>query len=358
MAKIDEVFTDDLEAKLHAARRERDRYKDQLGRLELDNQGLRKTLNLIQGFEDYTPDPPEWLAPTPTGKYHGTPVFVLSDTHFDEVVRSEEIFGLNAYNREIGETRLQRAFEGAVQLPQHWLGTNLTMDGVVLACAGDLITGEIHDELTDTNQAKPPETIEYFLDPVIAGIKMLREEYGKVHVVEVDGNHDRLYKKRRAKGAARDSWSWLFWKVVAREFRRYKTVTFQLPDSRDTIFSVYDTRILLHHGDQFRGGSGISGILTPVSIGDYRKRKKHDAARRYTGRTDLEFDLQLMGHFHHRNSLPGIITVGCLKGYDEYANLGNFPFEPASQELLIITPERGLTFQAPIWVQDKEAEGW
>lgn len=350
--------TDTWEQKAYAARRERDRLRNQLGAAEEEIKRLEKLLDITENLDHHTPDPPDWLAPSPSTKHHGTPVFVLADTHFDEVVRPEEVLGLNAYNREIAEIRLQRAFEGAVNLPKHWLGSNLTYDGIILACAGDLITGEIHDELKETNVAKPPETIEYFLDPMIAGIRMLREEYGKVHIVEVDGNHDRLYKKKRAKGAARESWSWLFWKQVARHFKRYKTVTFQIPDSRDTIFEVYDTKILLHHGDQFRGGSGISGVLTPLSIGDYRKRRKHEDARRYTGRSDLEFDLQLMGHFHHRNALPGIITGGCLKGYDEYAMSGNFPYEPPSQELLIVTPERGITFQAPIWVQDRENEQW
>ncbi len=358
LEQVGEAGDDSWERKAYAARRDRDRLKAQLGRLEEENQRLRSSLNVVEAVVSHTPDPPEWVAPQPVGKHHGTPVFVLSDTHFDEVVNPAEVMGLNAYDRGIAERRTRKAFEGAVNLPRHWLGSNLHYDGIVLACAGDLITGEIHDELTETNEAKPPETVEYFLDPIIAGIKMLREEYGRVHVVEVDGNHDRLYRKPRAKGRARESWSWLFWKIVAREMSKYRTVTFQIPDSRDTIFGVYDTRILLHHGDQFRGGSGIAGAVTPMAIGDYRKRRKHQDAKRYTGRTDLDFDLQLFGHFHHRNSLPGIVTVGTLKGYDEYAMTANFPYEPASQELLIITPERGVTFQAPIWVQDREAEGW
>jgi len=344
--------------KLEGARKDRDRYRRQLGTAETEIEDLRGKLDMVQGIHDIIPEPPVWLAPEPSGKHHGTALFVLSDTHFDEVVKSEEVFGLNAYNREIAEQRLQRAFEGAISLPHHWLGSNLTYDGIVMACAGDLITGEIHDELVESNEAKPPETIEYYLEPMIAGIRMLREEYPNVHIVEVDGNHDRLYKKKRAKGAARDSWSWLFWKILEREFRRFTTVTFQIPDSRDTIFKIYDTKILLHHGDQFRGGSGIAGALTPMHIGDFRKRRKHASAKRYTGKDDLDYDVQLLGHFHHRNSFPGTITVGCLKGYDEYANLGNFPYEPPSQELLIMTPERGITFQAPIWVQDRGAEGW
>jgi len=339
-----------------AVRREASRLRALLRTAEAEVASLRSTLDMVTELEHHIPDPPAWLAPEPVGRHHGTPLLILADSHFDEVVNPVEVLGLNAYNRVIAEQRLQRAFEGAITLPQHYLGSKLVKDGIVVAHAGDLITGEIHDELTESNAGKPTETVLYFLDPMIAGLRMLREEYGRVHVVEVDGNHDRLYKKKRAKGAAATSWSFLFWRLVAREFKRHSTVTFQIPEARDTIFPVYDTRFLLHHGDQFRGGSGIAGPVTPMAIGDYRKRRKHAEAARHD--PSLAFNVQLFGHFHHRTTLPGMIMAGCLKGIDEYSSTSNYPYEPPSQELLMITPERGVTFQAPIWVSDREAEGW
>ena len=357
-AAIAQQTINQLGRELSASKKESRRLKHRLKGATADIHALEEQLDIVTDLAGVAPDPPEWLAPEPTGKHRGTPVLFLTDTHFDEVVRPEEIMGLNAYNRDIAEQRLRRAFEGAITIPQQYLGSSLKHDGIVVAHGGDLITGEIHDELTESNEAKPPETIEVFLDPMIAGIRMLKEQYGKVHVVEVDGNHDRLYRKKRSKGRARDSWSWLFWKVLAREFRRFSTVTFEIPDGPDTIFPVYDTRIYLHHGDSFRGGGGIAGPLTPLAIGHYRTSRKHADAARYTKRDDLGFDLILQGHIHHRNSLPGIITGGALKGYDEFASDKRFPFEPASQELLIITPERGVTFQAPIYVADPDAEGW
>lgn len=355
---IDDLFGDDPALKLGAARHENRRLRDQVIRAEAKIADLTAKLEMVDQIAALAPDPPAWLAPPPRGKHHGTILLALSDTHFDEIVEPDQVLGLNAYNRSIAELRLHKAFSGAISLPRDYVGTNLVYDGIVVAHAGDLITGEIHDELIDTNEGKPTETIEFFLDPMIAGIKMLADHYGKVHVVEVDGNHDRMYRRKRAKGAVSSSWSWLFWRQVARAFANDKRVTVTIPPARDTIFSIYDTSILMHHGDQFSGGGGIAGPLTPISIGDYRKRRKHNDAAKYAGRTDLAFDLQLMGHFHHRNSLPGIITVGSLKGYDEYAGEKNYPFEPASQELLVVTPERGITVQLPVWVTDREKEGW
>ena len=358
MSVLEEVQKAEFEREQSDLRRENERLRNRLRQVENDRHSLQQRLDIVETLQHTIPEPPPWLAPTPTGKHKATPLLLLADSHFDEVVDPAEIMGLNKYDREIAEARLQRAFEGAVTLPRQYVGTSLISEGIVVAHAGDLITGEIHDELTESNEAKPPETVEYFVDPMVAGIRMLREAYGRVHVVCVAGNHDRLYRKPRAKGQARESWSWLFWKIVAREFKRHTTVTFTIPDGHETIIPIYDTRFLLHHGDDFRGGGGIAGPLTPLAIGHYRKSRKHADAVRYTGDESLRFDIILQGHIHHRNSIPGVITGGALKGYDEYANKGNFPFEPASQELVIVTPERGVTFQAPIYVQDREAEGW
>lgn len=364
MSDLDALFDEEagaaaaLEGKLAQARQDRDAVKRQLGRAQSEIESLRDTLNLITRITDHIPDPPKWLAPEPKGKHHGVPVFVISDTHYDEDVRPEEFFGLNAYTRDIAHQRTRKAFEGAVTLPQKYLGSSLIKDGIVFAHAGDLITGSIHDELEQTNYGEPTETVIEYLDDYIAGIRMLRDEYGKVHVVEVDGNHDRLYKKPRSKRRTRSSWSFMFWQLAAKFLEGEKGVTFQIPEGPDTIFPVYDTRILMHHGDQQRGGAGIAGPLTPIAIGQYRKLRKHNDAIRYTGNEKLRFDLTIQGHIHHRNSLPGVVTVGSVKGYDEHTSRGNYPFEPASAEMLIITPERGLTFQAPIWVQDPVAEGW
>jgi hypothetical protein len=81
-------------------------------------------------------------------------------------------------------------------------------------------------------------------------------------------------------------------------------------------------------------------------------------AARLTGNRRLEFDVQIVGHFHQRLVLPGIVVGNCLKGYDEYARSRNFDYSEPSQELMIVTPERKIAFEQQIFVQDREAEGW
>lgn len=358
LGEIQARVAGDLEQKLAGAQREISRLKDQAGRAQSELERLQGLLDLVQRIEDVAPHPPDWTVEPPAGKHRGTPLLFITDTHFDEVVRPQEIMNLNAYNRVIAEQRLQRAFEGAVKVCRDFLSNAYRYDGAVVAFGGDIVSGDIHEELQKSNEAPTPATVEYFLDPMLAGLKLMREEFGKLHVVGVVGNHDRTGRKVPAKYRAMDSWTWLFYKILAREFKRHSTVTFDIPESPEAMIGVYGTRFLLHHGNDDRGGGGISGAFAPVFRGDHKRRRRNMSAARATGNRDLEYDWQLIGHWHHRISAPGFIVGGCLKGYDEFARSIAVDYVPPSQELLVVTPEKGVTFQVPIWVSDKEAEGW
>lgn len=292
--------------------------------------------------------PPRWLARAPKkGEKVATLCTVLSDTHFDEVVRPEEIGGRNAYDREIADLRLERYFSQVVRLARDYL-TGMTFDGVVLMLAGDLISGDIHDELSQTNQAQTLETVLYWSERIAAGIGLLADEFEKVHVPVVVGNHGRRSRKPRAKGRARDNYDWLIGHLVARHFAGDTRVTFDIPDGTDCLVEIHDTTLLLTHGDQVKGGGGIGGIWPPIMRMIARKRTRYD------------FDSVVMGHWHQLIMAPtaGVIVNGSLKGEDEYAAVMGFTPEPAQQALFTVAPEYGVTFSAPVFVEDRTREGW
>jgi hypothetical protein len=144
---------------------------------------------------------------------------------------------------------------------------------------------------------------------------------------------------------------WLIYRLLMRDYRNDSRVTWQIPYSADTTVKVYDTDFLFTHGDQFRGGGGIAGVLSPLMTGAYRKSKRG----MQTGRT---FDYMVMGHWHQYGAFKNIIVNGSLKGPDEYSYISNFEYEPAQQAFWITTPEHGVTFSAPILVEDRKREGW
>jgi hypothetical protein len=317
-----------------------------------DAADLRKALNLISSLDTAKTKPPRWLTPKPRGGHHATINLLITDTHFDEVVRPEEVDGLNAYNREIAELRLRKAFEDTVKLTRNYLA-GVTYDGVCLMLGGDIFSGLIHEELRETNETEIMASVIHWVEPLEAGIELLAAEFGKVHVVGVPGNHGRRTQKPRAKGRATDNFDWLLYKLIERDYRKREDVTVQVPNAADAHVQVYGTRYLLTHGDQFRGGAGIAGALSPLMLGAHRKTRRQTAAGK-------PYDVMVMGHWHQELLLPaqGLMVGPCLKGYDEYAYVSNFPPSPPAQALWITTPEHGVTFKAPVYVMDRKREGW
>ncbi len=60
----------------------------------------------------------------------------------------------------------------------------------------------------------------------------------------------------------------------------------------------------------------------------------------------------MMGHWHQLLMMETLIVNGSTKGYDEYAYMGNFPFEKPQQALFVVHPERGITFRMPVICDD------
>jgi hypothetical protein len=194
-------------------------------------------------------------------------------------------------------------------------------------------------------------SILHWLDRIGAGISLLADEYGKVHVPVVVGNHSRRTRKPRSKFRARDNFDWFIGHLLARQFANDKRVTFDVAESADTIVESYGHRVMVTHGDQASGGAGIGGIWPPIMRLDARKRQRQAAVQQ-------PYDLMVLGHWHTLTFGPSWIVNGSLKGYDEYAYTSNFGFEQAAQALWLMTPEHGKTFTAPIYPTDRKREGW
>ena len=133
----------------------------------------------------------------------------------DEVVTPAEIGHVNAYSRKIAEQRLQAVFTNTVEVcRRYWSG--IAYDGIVCALAGDMFSGDIHEELTQTNEDTMLGSVLHWADHLAAGLVLLADEFGKVHVPVVVGNHGRRTRKPRAKFRARDNFDWFLGHLLAR----------------------------------------------------------------------------------------------------------------------------------------------
>lgn len=295
---------------------------------------------------------PPWLRIPKSSKGHrGTLVAFASDLHYGEVVRAEEMGGYNAYNLAIAEQRTRRFFERTILVARAYLA-GVSYDGIVLALGGDLVSGDIHDELTETNEVSTYETVEIALPWLKAGVEMFAEEFGNVHVVSAPGNHGRNSRKPRSKKRADNNADTHLSRLLANQFDGVDGVTFDVPRSIDVDFDVYGYRFTMEHGDQAKGGDGQVGALGPVKRLTLRKQMQ-------AAEEGHPFKYLLVGHFHQ--FVPahpqGFVMNGSLKGYDEYARAWHFKPEPPQQALMVVTPEHGVSVTAPVYVRGK-TEKW
>lgn len=318
-------------------------------RLAADAADLRRALDLADAVQGANPTPPKWVAAKPKKSHTATLCLFITDTHLDEVVNPEEVGGLNAYNREIAMGRLERAFTGAVKVARDYL-TGITVDGVVVLWGGDIVSGEIHGELAASNEATTVETLVHWLEPLTAGVDLLAREFGRVHNVGVPGNHGRRQKKPRYKQRAADNYDSFLYHLLARQHKDRSEISWQVSDALYADLEVRGTHIRLEHGDEAKGGSGISSAMSPLLLLQHRRTRQYAAA-------DRQLDLLVTGHFHSRYQAPGLLTGGTMKGTDEYSSGRGFAHQEPSQEAFIIG-DRGVLATFPIWVADRKAEGW
>lgn len=301
----------------------------------------------IVGLADATKasDPPDWmLRPRSAFQGPGVPTLFASDFHWGEIVDPSQIGGTNKFNVAIAHERLRTMIEVSIDLLRNHISTPEDYPGIVFALGGDMVSGDIHEELQATNEAEIMKVVVDLFGALAWAIAALADEFGNVFVPCVSGNHGRNTHKIRAKGRNFTSFDWLVYVFLEKHFENDERVRFLIPDGPDAYYQVMGHRYLLTHGDQFRGGDGMIGALGPIIRGDHRKRSRN-------GQIGMEYDTMLMGHWHQLIQLQRLIVNGSLKGYDEYAWSNNFPFEPPRQALWLTHPQHGITFSAPVHVE-------
>lgn len=339
---------DELRSQVHAL-------KSELAQAKRDDITARAIRREILGLSETTPAPPDWLLKRGVmGRRAGVPTLFASDWHWGESVNPDEVDGANEFGVSIAHQRARNLIERGTSLLRDHVVTP-DYPGVVFILGGDMLTGDIHDELTATNELPVIPTINDVLGVLIWCVESLADEFGAVFCPCVVGNHGRNTRKQQAKHRTATNFDWLIYTLLDRWFAADERVQFNIPEGADALYQIYGHRYRLTHGEQFRGGDGMIGPLGPIARGDHKKRSRDTQVGR-------GYDTLLMGHFHTLMQLRRFIVNGSLIGYNEYAYLSNFPFEPPAQALWLTHPEHGITISMPVFVGDDnervEAGDW
>lgn len=269
-----------------------------------------------------------------------------SDVHMGEKIAADEIGGINEFDSGICRQRLRRYISAACNVGSRW-AADTDCVGAYFGLGGDLISGDIHEELRMTNDLTAHEQVQAMVEETIRAILHLKEAFGRVHVTCVPGNHGRNTHKSTAKLYSRLSYDMMIGAMVQREFQNDPRVTFQLSAAKDQVTPIFGRNVLNTHGDKMGtgGGQGFAGPFLPI----VRGTKKIQAQYASMG---TRLDLILHGHYHVSGNPGNVLSNGSVPGYSEYADDLRVVVEPPQQNLFLLHSRWGLRERMPVQLED------
>ncbi|MNR71532.1 hypothetical protein D3C71_21610 [compost metagenome] len=279
----------------------------------------------------------------------GIPTLFLSDWHWGEMVTPSQVEYLNEFNLTIANRRADRVFDSSLSLLfKHMSGQHY--DGMTIILGGDMLSGNIHEELRQTNDAPIHVCVLTLAEKLAEKICMVASQFKWLYVPGVVGNHGRIDRKPTAKNAVVDNYDWLVYELVRQlvvgRLGAKCNVEFDISPSLDLSYQLYGTRYLLTHGDQIGGGSGVGGFWPSMMRTAHRKQER--AVANGSG----GFDYMICGHFHKYGNVANVIVNGSLKGYDEWVYKMNFGYEKPIQALWVTHPHMGIIDHRPVYADE------
>lgn len=343
--QIDILFKD----RLNDANKEIERLKKDLALKQEEIDGIFEIKNSIdlKGLKT-----PEWLdfnSMNSKQRKLSIPTLMCSDEHWGEYVNPAQINNMNEYNTEIARKRYNNIINNFLDITNNHLN-NVDRERMVLVLGGDNISGDIHGELALTNDCTTMEAVYDYVEHKVRGIRaLLNAGYKQIFIPCVSGNHDRNTHKIHHKNRLETSFAFIVYKFLQKIFADDKRVIFSIAKGQDCLYKVHNHKMLLTHGDCFKGGNGIGGITVPILRGMHKKLASYNAM-------GDAFDSMIIGHFHQFTSINNgqVIINGTLKGFDEYSMAMGFGYQAPSQAFWLTHPDRGITIQLPIYATDKK----
>ena len=307
----------------------------------------------IQKFTPYFEKVPINKIPKPSGKQKGdsaqTVVAPLCDTHIGEDIDYQQMAGLNSYDFDIFNKRLSGWATQVLNLVQ-LRREAVPINDLIVPMLGDMISGDIHEELARSNIANCMEQMFRGANLIAQALMMLAPNFDTIKVPCVVGNHGRMTRKPPMKDKYMD-WDFLLYQWIAAFCKDQKNIKFDIRKSFINTFQVYNRNVLIMHGDSASGAGSLTTIMRVLtslrSVLQYRKGLEVEAGEVHDEIVNpnilpASFDSVMMGHFHRTDELDigtgHALICGCMKGGDEFA----------LQRLAVITkPQQIVTYWHP-----------
>ena len=321
----------ELESQLAEKDRILDTYKKGHGQLKVFFNELITTVQAIK---------PLPIKYTPGGDRSETAVIAvkqISDGHMGSVQEAGEIEGFGEYNPEICRAR-QLDY---TQRFNKWVDRERLahpIDECAVLVTGDLISGDIHQELQVTNAF--PVTVQ-----VVEAAKLLAEQMVllsqnfidvTVHFIGAD-NHGRLTRKPQAKEGGLNNLNYLVGVLAKAYLDKIKNVEFNIYPMYEKVVTVGNRNYLITHGHGMKAWMGIPYYSADRKTGREAQARMQLIMDQKLMMHEVGFHKMILGHFHTPISAPMYSFCGSVQGTDAFDHEAG-RYAPPSQAAWLVHP--------------------
>jgi hypothetical protein len=278
------------------------------------------------------------------------PVMHNTDAHMGAVQEPDEIEHFGQFNPALCDKRVLGFAGGYVDWCQLHRGPyNIKKCHVLFT--GDLISGDIHEELRITNEFPVTEQVVRAAQLYAKEIALLAPYFEEVTCEFVtEDNHSRLTKKPQAKEAGINSYGYLIAKMLEAYIAKLDNVQFNIHAMHEKVVRVSTRNYLLTHMHGVKAWMGIPWY------GIERRAAREATARQSIIMSDISraneigFHKIIHGHFHTPFDTPLYSGGGSVSGTDAYDH-GCGRHSAPSQSAWMVHPKWGEFNRINFWLE-------
>ena len=267
----------------------------------------------------------------------------LTDTHVGDNVKKEQNLNLNEYDIDLFSKRMWGWANQVLNLAEY-RRNSCHVDELVIPMLGDMISGDIHEELARTNIDNCMMQMIIGAYVISQSIAFLSPHFDNIKIKAVVGNHGRMTRKIPSKDRYMD-WDYMLYQWVGVFLRNHKNIDIAIPKSFSHVFEVAGRRILIMHGDSIAGGGAQTSIKRAVANLREVMQYNNIAVTDNSFESYDSFDDVLIGHFHRVDEMDigtgSLHICGTPKGGDEYVISRLHLISRPKQIVLYYHPEYG-----------------
>ena len=305
-----------------------------LAKLEAVQDALTVALEIKDIFDQGVIIPPE-----DPQKDEAVPILLLSDLHCGQIVKPSSVNGLNEFNPEIFDDRLDAVFRNALKVINGQRSTAVVREAVVWL-GGDLIEGELHGDAVQNQTLTTTQQIVRCERAIVRGLDYLLQhsDLERILIPCNVGNHGRNTKKQQS-NATENSYEHLAYCSMRRHYRDEPRLEWFIADADCLYLDVYGKRLRFFHGDSVKYNGGAAGPLWNVD----KHAKNLDQS--------VPADHTFHGHFHTLGFGSRATSNGSLPGCAPYGLQSGYRVERPQQGMRFLHSHKGFAGSVPIFTE-------